>query len=92
MFGCSVQVHFSEKRNGLREIARQLRRLAPDHRKPEAFHETKSDLVAALIAIAVALEGLRPWWVYRPASRRAKGNERPRQRDYGHGSGQGYGP
>ncbi|HAH09795.1 MAG TPA: hypothetical protein DCL54_03440 [Alphaproteobacteria bacterium] len=45
--------------NGLREIARQRRRLAPDHRKPEAFHETKSDLVAALIAIAAALEDLR---------------------------------
>ena len=40
------------QRDALADIADRLARLAPCHRDPERFHEEKSELVAALRALA----------------------------------------
>ncbi len=36
----------------LADLARRVSRLRPDHRKPEQFHEDKSEIVAALRRLA----------------------------------------
>lgn len=43
----------------LRQLARVVQRLAPDRRRPEAFHQTKSDIEHELRQLAAELERLR---------------------------------
>lgn len=40
----------------LRQLAGVVRRLAPDRRQPDRFHETKSDIEAELRRLAAELE------------------------------------
>src|SRR5215212_7846345 len=41
----------------LREQIRQLSRLAPSHKKPDKFHEDKSEICFVLAQVADVLEG-----------------------------------
>ena len=41
--------------DALHELARMVRRLSPDRRNPERFHEEKSEVAACLIRIANSL-------------------------------------
>ena len=42
-----------------RDLARRVRRLAPSHRDPEAYHVEKSEIVAGLLSLARRMEGRR---------------------------------
>jgi hypothetical protein len=45
--------------DALHELARMVRRLSPDRRNPERFHEEKSEVAASLIRIAHSLGNTR---------------------------------
>ena len=45
--------------DALHELARMVRRLSPDRRNPERFHEEKSEVAASLIRIAKSLGSAR---------------------------------
>lgn len=40
-----------------RDLARRVRRLAPSHRDPEAYHIEKSEIAAELMTLARRMEG-----------------------------------
>lgn len=45
--------------DALHELARMVRRLSPDRRNPERFHEEKSEVAASLVRIAHSLGNTR---------------------------------
>lgn len=57
--GKCVTVRHCVTAHELHELARVVRRLSPDRRNPERFHEEKSEVAASLIRIANSLGSAR---------------------------------